>query len=143
MKTLILTFTLLVNSVLLHAQDYAVVLTSNPRTAHKAANYSELTHFTSDVILNEEFKYRDFLKNSKKSKADFNFDGKTFTKMELTKTLRKAAITARDYKEFQKLLENNHPEFLSVLSIKEMHLLYEKFRKGSLNSYFQDLAENW
>ena len=103
MKTLILIFTLIVYSVTLNAQDYAVAVNTNPRIDNKVMNKSQLSNFTSDVILNEEFRYRDFLKRSKNSKAKFQLYGKTFTKMELTKIFRKAAVTSRNYGEFKKI----------------------------------------
>ncbi len=143
MKNLILTFTLLVYIASLNAQDYAVVDNMKPRIEHKVSNNSQLAYFTSDVILNEKFRYRDFLKKTKNTKVNFHINGETHTKMELTKLLRKAAIASESDGDFQKFLINTYPQFLSVLSDKEVHLLYEKFRKGTLKSYFQDLAENW
>jgi hypothetical protein len=141
MKNLILTFTLLAYSVSLSAQDYAVALNSDSRSASKIEK--GLNQFTSDILLNEEFKYRDFLRQSKTSKANFHSNGKTFTKKELTKLLRKSARSSGTYKEFQELLENTYPKFLRVLSDDEMHLLYERFRKGTFNAYIQNLIENW
>ncbi len=143
MKTLILTFTLLAYSVSIYAQDYAAVSNSSSRTEHKVSDYGQLSHFTSNVLLDEEFKYRQFLKKSKSSKVNFHLDGQTITKRELAKSLRKAAIKSENSREFQKFLKNNYPQLMSVLSEKEMELLYEKFRKGTFNSYIQDLAENW
>ena len=141
MKNLILTFTLLAYSVSLTAQDYAVAFNSNSRSASKIEK--GLNQFTSDILSNEEFKYREFLKKSKSSKVNFHLSGKTFTKQELTKLLRKSVRKAGDYKEFQQFFENTHPQFMRVLTDEEIHLLYERFRKGTFNSYIQDLAENW
>jgi hypothetical protein len=143
MKTLILTFTLLIYSVSISAQDYDVVSNSSSRTEHKVSNYAQITNFTSDVILNDEFKYRAFLRKSKSSKLNFHLDGQSFTKTELTKSLRIAAVKSENQREFQQFLKSNYPQLTSVLSDKEMNLLYERFQRGTLKSYFQDLAENW
>tara|TARA_R100000935_G_scaffold1772_3_gene5371 strand:- start:2130 stop:2549 length:420 start_codon:yes stop_codon:yes gene_type:complete len=139
MKNFILTFILLVYSVSLTAQDYAVVLNAGSRIEKD----SPLNKFTLDILSNKEFKYRDFLKQSKSSKVNFHLNGNTFTKTELTKLLRKSVRSAGSYKEFKPLFENTYPKFLRVLSDKDMTLLYEKFRKGTLNTYIQNLAEEW
>jgi len=143
MKTLILTLTLLVYTISLPAQDYAATSNSKERTESKAVSYSQVTQFTSEVILDDNFKYRDFLKESKNSKVSFHLDGKILTKVELAKLLRKSAVTSANYSEFQKFIENNYPQLMSIHSDKEMTLLYEKFRKGTLNTYIQNLAEDW
>ncbi len=143
MKNLILTFILLVYSVSLTAQDYAVVLNADSRNGAKIEKDSPLNKFTSDILSNKEFKYRDFLKQSKSSQLNFHLNGNTFTKTEFTKRLRKSARSAGSYKEFKQLLENTYSKFFRVLSDEEMHLLYERFRKGTFNAYIQNLAENW
>jgi len=141
MKTLILIVTLLAFTVSLNAQDYAVV--DNTRTENKVTNYSQLTQFTSEVILIENFKYRDFLKESKNSNTKFHLDGTILTKVELAKVLRKNAIISENYADFEKIIKNDYPQLMSVLSEKEAQLLYKKFRKGTFNTYVQNLAENW
>ncbi len=143
MKNLILTFILLVYSVSLTAQDYAVVLNADSRNGAKIEKDSPLNKFTSDILSNKEFKYRDFLKQSKSSKVNFHLNGNTFTNTEFTKLLRKSARSAGSYKGFKQLLENTYPKFFRVLSDEEMHLLYQRFRKGTFNAYIQNLAENW
>lgn len=143
MKTLILTLTLIVYTVSLNAQDYAATKSSKLRTENKAVSFGQLNQFTSEVILDENFKYRDFLKESKNSNVSFHLDGKILTKVELAKLLRKSAVTSANYSEFQIFIENNYPQLMSIHSDKEMTLLYEKFRKGTLNTYIQNLAEDW
>jgi len=143
MKNLILTFIILVYSVSLTAQDYAVVLNADSRNAAKIEKASRLNKFTSDILLNKEFKYRDFLKQSKNSKNNFHLDGNTLTEHQLTKLLRKHVRKASSYEEFQRFLESTSSQFNRILTREEMHLLYERFQGGTFNSYMEDLAENW
>ena len=143
MKNLILTFIILVYSVSLTAQDYAVVLNADSRNGAKIEKGSRLNKFTSDILLNKDFKYRDFLKQSKSSKINFHLNGNTLTEQQLTKLLRKHVRKAADYTEFQQFLENTSSQFNSVLTKEEMRLLYERFQGGTFTSYFEDLAENW
>ncbi|WP_010229702.1 hypothetical protein [Gillisia marina] len=143
MKTLVLTLTLLIYTVTLHSQDYAVSTKSKSKIEKSTTSYSSLTQFTSEVISIENFKYRDYLKEAKKSNASYHLDGKIFTKVELTKLLRKNAISSESYEDFSKGIEKNYPQLKSVLSDEELQALYENFRKGALNTYIQNLTETW
>jgi len=143
MKNLILTFIILVYSVSLTAQDYAVVLNADSRNEAKIEKDSRLNKFTSDILLNKDFKYRDFLKQSKSSKVNFRLNGNTLTEQQLTKFLRRNVRKAANYDEFQRFLETTSSQFDRILTREEMHLLYERFQGGTFSSYMKDLAENW
>ncbi len=143
MKTLVLTLTLLIYTVTLHSQDYAVSTKSKSKIEKSTTSYSSLTQFTSEVISIENFKYRDYLKEAKKSNANYHLNGRIFTKAELAKQLRKNAIASESYEEFNKVIRNDYPQLKSVLSDEELHVLYENFRKRSLNTYIQNLTETW
>ena len=142
MKNLILTFIILVYSVSLTAQDYAVVLNADSRNVTKIEVDSELKKYTSDILLNKGFNYRAFLKQTKNSKANFHFNGSILTEHQLTKLLRENVRKAANYTEFQQFLQTSS-QFNRVLKEREMQLLYERFKGGTINSYLQDLAENW
>jgi len=143
MKNLILTLSILVYSVSLTAQDYAVVLNANPRDGSKIEKRNRLNNFTSDILSDKEFKYRDFLKQSKNSSVNLHLNGITLTEQQLTKLLRKNVRKAANYTEFQQLLKNTSSQFNSVLTEEEMHLLYERFQGFTIKSYMEDLAEKW
>lgn len=143
MKNLIPILVLITVSLSLNAQDYAMVFPASTKIESKNDNYTRLNDFASDVLLTKDFNYRDFLKSSKNSIVNFQLNGESFTKSEFTKILRKGAKKSDSYAEFQQFLNSSYPQFSSVLSNGNKHLIYEKFNKGTFNSYFQDLANNW
>jgi len=143
MKNLISILVLITVSISLNAQDYAIVFPSTTRVESKNVNNNRLNDYASDVLLTKDFNYRDFLKSSKNSIVKFQINGKSITQSEFTKILRKGAKKSNSYIEFQQFLDSSYPQFSSVLSNGNKHLIYEKFNKGTFSSYFQDLANNW
>lgn len=142
MRNLILTFIILAYSVSLTAQDYVVVLNADSRNVTKIEEDSELKKYTSDILLNKGFNYRAFLKKTKNSKVNFHLNGSILTEHQLTKLLKENVRKAANYTEFQQFLQTSS-QFNRVLKEREMQLLYERFKGGTINSYMQDLAENW
>lgn len=143
MKNSIIIFIILVYSVSLSAQDYAAVLKVESRNEAKIERANQLNEFISEILSNKEFKYRDFLKQSQNSTDRFHLNGNTLTEQQLTKLLRKNGRKAANYTEFQQFIQNTSSQFNNVLAVEEMHLLYERFKGGTINSYMEDLAENW
>ncbi len=143
MKTLFLTFALIVFSVSITAQDYKKDLNSSLKNEPSVAQFNPLSDFTIDVITKEKFKYRDFVSKSRQSKDTYQIGQKVYSRIQLVELLRKNAKKSVDNVEFHKLLMQENPQFSSYFSNEEMVALYEKFRKGTIHKYVNDLASEW
>lgn len=143
MKTLFLTFALVVFSVSITAQDYKRDSNISLETEPSVAHYNTLSNFIMDVLAKEKFKYRDFLNKSRKSKETYQIGQKIYTKKQLVQLLRNNARISIDQKEFDKLMMVENPQFASYFSNEELVTLYQKFRKGTIHKYVNDLAAEW
>lgn len=143
MKHILLTIVIVLYSVSITAQksfrNYSVyeekeldTLTDNP-----------FNKFCTKVISDEDFKYRTFLRETKKSKVNYQIGEQQLSEKELTKLLRKCARKSGNSDEFKRYLIAINPEFSTYFSDGHTPKLYEKFRKGTLNQYIIDLIEDW
>ncbi len=143
MKTLFLIIALVVFSVSITAQNYAKVSKTSIKTEPSFVQKNPSSTFTKDVLVKENFKYRDYLNNARKSDEIVQLGQKIYTTKQLAELLRKNAIKALDQKEFVQLLVKENFHFKKDFSNEELVLLYQKFREGSLKKYVEDLATDW
>lgn len=144
MKQIILIFTLIGFSVSSHAQTYTVAYnTVTTIEATSLRNTSVSSNFLKEIISQEDFKYRKYLKNSKDSERSYKIGHENYTKTELVKLLRKTAKRSGSTTEFKEILVRKNPSFRNYFSTSEVGILYEKFQEGTFNKYIQNLADNW
>ncbi|WP_034917902.1 hypothetical protein [Gillisia sp. CAL575] len=143
MRNLFFAIAVLFYSVSINAQmnfrvySFSYMQESNPNHENRITSYSK------KVISNEDFKYRTFLRESKKSTEKYHIGEQQFSKKELTKLLRNCARKSGDSKEFKQYLIDENPEFSTYFSDSHTPNLYTKFKKGTLNQYVIDLINDW
>jgi len=143
MRTLITTVALFLVTLSLHSQNYITVSSPTVQNEQVPSNIAPLSNFTNQVDSVDDFKYREFLKSAKKSDETFQLGNIEFTKTALTRLIRKGAVNSENLKEFSRYLDHRNPQFSTYLTNTEMIVLYQKFRKGSLDKYLDDLSNAW
>lgn len=144
MKKTILIFALIVFSISSPAQTYTVAY-NQANTIDRPTSRNEIlsANFLREIFQNEDFEYREFLKDSKDSRSKYKYGKKNYSKTELVKLLRKAARKSGNTTEFSEFLDKVNPSFRNYVSDNDLDQLYKKFRKGTFNKYVQDLADSW
>ena len=147
MKTLIITTAILFFQSILFSQNYIVASNNvdNDRISftrnRTISNSSVLAYmsFTDEVNMDADFEYRDFLRDSKKSKKTYRIGTERYSKEELTKIFRKGARKSENSTDFETYLNAQNPKLVLSLSQNEIETLFQKFREGTFQAYLDSL----
>jgi|GEM_PF-5963874 len=140
MNYLYTTIALLLFSVSVTAQNFITVSNRVATPETISASFHQISSFIFEIESEENFKYRAFLKEAKYSKKTYHISQERYTKRELVKLFRKAAIKADDGKEFRLLLTAENFNIANELSQEDMQSIFHLFRKDSLEKYLDDLS---
>ncbi|CAM4013055.1 hypothetical protein [Gillisia hiemivivida] len=143
MKNLFLTIAIVLYSVSITAQMNFRAYKFTYKEAIETVPENRITSYSTKVISNENFKYRAFLRESRKSNEKFQIGLQNLSKKELTKLLRNCARKSKNPEEFKDYLLDSNPEFSNYFSDSHTPVLYSKFNKGTLNQYVTDLMDDW
>lgn len=143
MKNIFLTIVIVLYSVSITAQKSFRNYNSIEEKELDSLPDNPFNKFCIKVISNEDFKYRTFLRETRRSDVNYQIGEQQLSKKELTKLLRKCARKSGNSEEFKQYLIEINPEFSTYFSDGHTPKLYEKFRKGTLNQYIIDLIDDW
>lgn len=93
----------------------------------------------SKIILFENFKYREFLNESKVSDTYYNFSNNSISEVEILKHFKKAARRSESVDEFTSYFHDRNLSFIGMLDGNEISSLYTAIRKTSFNEYLNGL----
>jgi len=143
MNNLYITLTLILYSISTTAQmDYRSY--ENLRSDEQALSVDNpIISYTADVLSEENFKYRSFLRSAKESKDTYLIGEENFSKADLTKLLRRTAKRSANSSEFNLNLTNRNAGLTAYFSQSQTDSLYRKFKKATVNMYMVNLANNW
>tara|TARA_R100000935_G_C2819770_1_gene159145 strand:- start:398 stop:835 length:438 start_codon:yes stop_codon:yes gene_type:complete len=143
MKNLLLTITILLYYLSSSAQMDFSIYDFSVEKEIPSIHQIRITNYSNKVISDENFSYRIFLKESRRSGEKYNIGEQQLNKKDLTKLLRKFARKSGDEKEFKQYLIRENPEFINYFSDNHTPTLYTKFKKGTLNNYIVELIQDW
>mgnify|MGYP003109855567 FL=1 len=140
MKYVLSTIALLLISISVIAQNFITVSNSIATDEMVSSPSHQISNFMVEVASENEFKYRNFLREAKNSEKIYEVGQDTFTKKELTKLLRRAAMKTNNLNEFKSFLATKNYSIANELSHQDMHSIFHLFRKNSFEKYLDDLA---
>ena len=137
MKTLFITLLSIFITSQIFSQNYVA---SNGNTLiPKARSSTSLSSFTIEVIDNDDFKYSQYLAQSKTSKSVYKVNGEQISKKELVKIFRKVSRKSNEQQQFNNHLATTYSSIYSQLTPMELNTLYSKFSEKTIANYLSAL----
>lgn len=95
----------------------------------------------SEIVYNENFKYRRALKKAKLSNKQYLSLNNTFSEVAILKYFKKGARRSKSVDEFTRYFHDRNLSFLSILTVNIISRLYYTFRKITFNGQL-DILES-
>lgn len=102
-------------------------------------NQQSFRNMVCDIVLDENFKYRKALRNSRFTKEEFIFSEIRVSQTDILRQFKRAARKAETVSDFRDNIYKKNMEFIDLLDMRDISSLYVIFRKGTFNNFLSEL----
>ena len=130
---------LLCTSNLTAQEDQRLAQTLDLKTLNGAYRNGEVNQLISEIITDEDFKYRSALKKAKTNQKYYLIGRVKISETDLLKHFKKAARKSDSVAAFAGYFQNRNLDFITVLDQYVLEQLYNTLRQTTFNGFL----DNW